>query len=107
LETVPDAKFRAYIEAKKSDYEEGHTIDGQPLVANSFMLLSKNNYKGMKQNKTYNVPSPEDENIVALQAEVNKLQKAVKSGPKHPKEGKVRPSNETPKQKKDRPDKPA
>jgi hypothetical protein len=42
LETVQDANFRAYIEAKKSDYEEGRTIDGQPLIANSLMLLSGN-----------------------------------------------------------------
>ena len=76
-ETVPDVKFKGYVETKKSDYEEGRgNID-----ANSLMLLCENKYKTMVLNQTWNAPSPKDEKIVALQAEVTKLQKAVKGGP--------------------------
>jgi hypothetical protein len=59
-------------QTKKYEYEEGCMIDGHPLIlANSLMLLSENMYKGMKQNKTCNIPSPEDEKSVAIQAKVS------------------------------------
>ncbi len=100
-ETVPDVKFKGYVETKKSDYEEGRgNID-----ANSLMLLCENKYKTMVLNQTWNAPSPEDEKIVALQAEVTKLQKAVKGAPSK-RSTKVRAEVDGPTKKK-RPDKPA
>ena len=83
---VPDAKFRDYIETKKSEYEEGRlTQDGLPFTSDYLMLLGDNKCKGMKQNKTWITPSPEDEKIVALQAEVTKLQKAMVATTSDPK----------------------
>jgi hypothetical protein len=64
LESVPDAKFKAYIETKKSEYEEGRG----DINANSLLVLAENKFKTMSQAGTYTVPSPEDEQIVALQA---------------------------------------
>jgi hypothetical protein len=100
LATVPDARFRAWVETKKGEYDEGRPmIDGELLVADSMMILSENKFKGMKQDGAYNVPSPEDEKIVALQADVNKLQKAMGGGSKRPDRG----PNDGLKKKKDRP----
>jgi hypothetical protein len=75
LATVPDARFRSWVDTKRGEYDEGHPmIDGEPLIADSMMILSKNKLKGMKQDGTCNFPSPEDEKIVSLQAEAGKLQ---------------------------------
>jgi hypothetical protein len=102
---VPDAKFRAYIETKKSEYEEGRmAMDGSPFTSEYLMLLGDNKCKGMKQNKTWIAPSAEDEKIVALQAEVSKLQQAVQGGSKQAVTRKA--DNKSPKSK-ERPAKPA
>jgi hypothetical protein len=79
---VPDAKFRDHIEMKRSECEEGRvTQDGQPFTSECLMLLGDNKCKGMKQNKTWIVPSAADQKIVALQAEVTKLKQDISSKP--------------------------
>jgi hypothetical protein len=79
---VPDAKFRDHIEMEKSEHKEGRvTQDGQPFTSECLMLLGDNECKGMKQNKTWIVPSAADEKIVALQAEVTKLKQDISSKP--------------------------
>jgi hypothetical protein len=45
------------------------------------MLLGDNKCKGMKQNKTWIVPSAADEKIVALQAEITNLKQTISSKP--------------------------
>jgi hypothetical protein len=68
-EAVPDKVFKDYIEQKKSSFEEGGTINPDEL-----MQLAQNKYEGRVLAKTWNAPSDEQEQIIALEARIQSLQ---------------------------------
>jgi hypothetical protein len=68
-EAVPDKVFKDYIEQKKSGFEEGGTINPDEL-----MQLAQNKYEGRVLAKTWNAPSDEQEQIIALEARIQSLQ---------------------------------
>jgi hypothetical protein len=68
-EAVPDKEFTTYIASKKSRYEEG-----KPLTTNELMELAQNKFKNKKQVKTWNTPTEEQEQIIALEARIESLQ---------------------------------
>jgi hypothetical protein len=72
---VSDKGFIAYIQKKQDEYDEGKDIHPDQL-----MLLANNKFKTKKQDGDWNAPSPEEEDIIALRAEVDrlKIQKANK-----------------------------
>ena len=70
-----DQKFVDYIEQKESDYE-----DGTNFTADQLMTLAQNKYQTKLENGTWNAPTEADEKIIALEAEIKKLQKNKKKG---------------------------
>jgi hypothetical protein len=68
-EAVPDRVFKDYIEQKKSAYEEGGTINPEEL-----MQLAQNKFEGRVLAKTWNAPTDEQEQIIALEARIERLQ---------------------------------
>lgn len=79
--TVSDKEFVKYIDQKKNEYDEGKDISSSQL-----MLLAANRYKTMKQDQEWNAPSIEQEQIIALQAQVNKLKSSKANKGDHSKE---------------------
>ena len=80
---VSDEDFVNYIKGKEDDYDEGKN----DITPKSLMLLAANKYKTRKETNEWNAPSKEQEEIIALKAQVEKLknQKANKQGsPKQP-----------------------
>jgi hypothetical protein len=67
---VSDKDFVAYMNKKKDEYDEGQDISPSQL-----MLLAQNKFKTKKQDNEWNAPSEEQEQIIALRAQVEKLQK--------------------------------
>ena len=67
---VSDKDFVTYINKKKDEYDEGKDITPSQL-----MLLAGNKFKTKKQDNEWNAPSEEQEQIIALRAQVEKLQK--------------------------------
>jgi hypothetical protein len=78
---VSDKQFVKYIDSKKNDYDEGKDI-----TSNQLMLLAANRYKTMKQDQEWNAPSQEQEQIIALQAEVKRLKVSKANKSEHNKE---------------------
>ena len=70
-----DQKFVDYIEQKESDYE-----DGTNFTADQLMTLAQNKFQTKVENGTWNAPTEADEKIIALEAEIKKLQKNKKKG---------------------------
>jgi hypothetical protein len=103
LEAVPDPEFKVWVTAKKSEYEEGRRmVDGELLTAESLMVLAENKYKGLVQLKKWTIPTVEDDKLVALEAEVSKLQSALKVGAREHEDR----AKGQPRKKKERTDKP-
>jgi len=48
------------------------------INTNALMLLADNKFKTFKQAQTWNAPSPEEEKILALETQIQKLQKERK-----------------------------
>jgi hypothetical protein len=67
---VEDKNFNSYILKKKENYEEG----GEQSE-DSLMLLAKNKFTLLKDAGRYNMPSAEEEKILALQAEIKQVSK--------------------------------
>ena len=67
---VKDRDFVTYIKKKEDEYEEGQEVD-----VNMLMLQASNKYKTMFENQTWNAPSPEEEKILALESQIQKLKK--------------------------------
>ncbi len=70
---VSDREFVTYIHKKEDEYEEGAEIKPDAL-----MLLADNKFKTYKQAQTWNAPSPEEEKILALESQIQKLRKEKK-----------------------------
>ena len=83
---VSDKTFKRYIEGKKSDYEEGKDITPEKL-----MVLAKNKYQNLVQDGIWNAPSQQEEEIIALKAELESLKRKIvqkkKDEPQVPKPG--------------------
>jgi len=65
---VSDKDFVSYIRKKEDEYDEGQDID-----PNTLMLLAANKYKTKKGEDKWNAPSKEEEELIALRAQVEKL----------------------------------
>ena len=63
-----DTTFTSYIERKQEEYE-----DGTNIKPNVIMCLADKKYKTLKIKGTWNAPSQEEENILALKTEIDKL----------------------------------
>jgi hypothetical protein len=68
--SVKDRDFITYIKKKEDEYEEGQDVDVDML-----MLQASNKYKTMIQTGTWNAPSPEEEKILALETQLERLKK--------------------------------
>ena len=71
---VPDKKFVEYIEKQKDKYDEGEDITTKKL-----MQVALIKYKDRKRSEMWQTPSPEEEQIMALTAQVGELQKQKSS----------------------------
>ena len=71
---VPDKKFVEYIEKQKDKYDEGEDITTKKL-----MQVALIKYKDRKRSEMWQAPSPEEEQIMALTAQVGELQKQKSS----------------------------
>ena len=69
-QAASDRTFVRYINEKMERYEEGEDIHSDTL-----MQLADNKFRLMKERGTWDAPSAEEEKILALQAEVEKLKK--------------------------------
>jgi hypothetical protein len=71
---APDQVFKDYIRDRKDEYED----DRVNMTAEELMWLAENKYKNRQQNNTWAQASEDHTDIVALQATVNSLSKALK-----------------------------
>ena len=74
-----DTTFTSYIERKKEEFENGTNIKPTAL-----MSLTDKKYKTLKIKGTWNAPSQEEENILALKTEIEKLKLFRKETPSAP-----------------------
>ena len=88
---IKDARFVDYRNEKLSRYEEG-----KPMEADQLMTLTANKYKNMMIQNQWEVPSPHDATIQALQTKVEKLQRELKRAPKP-----MQQKNQSPQKKKE------
>ena len=63
-----DTTFTSYIERKQEEYE-----DGMNIKPTAIMSLGDKKYKTLKIKATQNAPSQEEEKILALKTEIDKL----------------------------------
>lgn len=68
--TTTDHEFVKYIRLKKDLYDEGGDVN-----VDSLMTAAETKYKAMVQEKTWNAPTQDGEQIVALKAQVDQLKK--------------------------------
>ena len=68
-----DKTFVRYIDGKKEKYEEGKALEPDKL-----MQLADNRYRLLKEREEWDAPSQEEEKLLALQAEVEKLKRGSK-----------------------------
>ena len=68
-----DRVFTAYIEKKQEEYDEGSSLTHTQL-----MEKAANKYKTMVENGTWMAPSLEEKKIVALEAQVQNLQRSAR-----------------------------
>jgi hypothetical protein len=67
-EKVPDKEFLAYHAQKRMEYDEG-----KPITTEELMKLMRIKFQNKRRQKTWNVPTAEEEQIIALAAEVKSL----------------------------------
>ena len=72
---VPDDDFKAFIQRKEDEYDEGEDID-----ANRLMSLASVKYSVLKQRGTWNAPDPRDAKLVALQSQLANMKKKFNKG---------------------------
>jgi hypothetical protein len=70
-----DKTFTDYIGRRQETYEEGE----MNLKPEELMELASNKFKNLKQKGIWNAPTPEEEKITALEAQVKNLKKATKN----------------------------
>jgi len=69
-----DKAFVSYIDKKLELYEEGTNIS-----YNQLMLWARQKYDLLRDKGTWNAPTPEEEKILALTAQVNKMSEKLKA----------------------------
>jgi hypothetical protein len=67
---VIDQDFKRYISDKQNDYEEGQDIN--PEILMNFAIVK---FRTLKQKGRWNAPSPQEERIIALTAQVEAFKK--------------------------------
>ena len=67
---VPDKKFIEYIEKQKDKFDEGEDVTVKKL-----MQVALTKFKDRKRSDTWQAPTPQDEGIMALSAEIVELKK--------------------------------
>ena len=67
-----DAQFRSYMQTKKDLHDEA--TGAPPFTYEMLMTLSENKFKTMCLEKTWNAPSEHDKQLVALKAEIKRLE---------------------------------
>jgi len=72
--SAKDRNFVAYIDKKLELYEEGTNIS-----PNQLMLWARQKYDLLKDKGTWNAPTPEEEKIIALTTQVNKMSEKLKA----------------------------
>ena len=70
-QSASNNEFVRYIKQKKDSYNDGKDIEPEQL-----MMLVLNKYKILKKQNSWNAKSPEEEQIVALSAELQKIKDA-------------------------------
>ena len=70
-----DKSFVAYIDKKLELYEEGANISPDQL-----MLWARQKYDLLKEKGTWNAPTEDEEKIIALEAQVKKMEKQLQRG---------------------------
>jgi hypothetical protein len=74
---VKDQDFLDYIRRKESDHEEGSsTVD---LTPEKLMLLARNKFQTLVDKGTWRSPSKNEEKLIALQSEVERLKMRPKT----------------------------
>ena len=68
---VPDKKFVEYIEKQKDKFDEGEDVTTKKL-----MQVALTKYKDRKRSDTWQAPSAEEEQILALTAQISDLKRA-------------------------------
>jgi len=68
-----DKQFVEYIKKKKDEYEEGTDMSTDRL-----MILAENKFKILSQNGEWRAPTPEQEQILALEAKVKEQSEAMR-----------------------------
>jgi len=89
---VPDKAFKSYLQRKKESYE-----DGDDVTPDSLMKAADNKYKMLKQENAWNSISPDEERILALQAQLKALKKKGNKGVEGKKGNKGRQKGNEPK----------
>ena len=79
---VPDKKFVEYIEKQKDKFDEGEDVTTKKL-----MQVALTKFKDRKRSDTWQAPTPQDEEIMALNAEIIELKKVQSAGGKGAKSG--------------------
>ena len=74
-----DNTFTKYIERKQEEYE-----DGTDIKPTALMSLADKKYKTLKIKGTCNAPSQEEEKVLALKTEIEKLKGFYKETPSAP-----------------------
>jgi hypothetical protein len=74
---VPCAEFRSYIKNKHDVYTDGTLV----IAYDELILLATNKYNLLKQEGTWGAKSPDEECIVAMQAELTALKGQLALGP--------------------------
>lgn len=77
--SASDKAFVPYIDKKLELYEEGADIS-----ADQMMLWARQKYDLLREKGTWNVPTEEEEKIIALEAQLKKIEKQMKSGKTNP-----------------------
>ena len=72
--SAKDRAFVAYIDKKLELYEEGTNIS-----YNQLMLWARQKYDLLRDKGVWNAPTPEEEKILALTAQVNKMSEKLKA----------------------------
>ena len=92
---VKDPSFLRFIERLQDDYNRG-----QDITSDTLMEEAENKYKSLVQEDTWKQPTDQDKQIVALTAQLEKLQKA-KNNNKKEKKGKGKDNKKNNKKNKD------
>ena len=77
--TAKDKEFREFIKTQKNKYE----IEGVDMTVDQLMQLAETKYKALVQTKEWNAPTKEQEQIVALTAQLNDYKKGTLKLSKH------------------------